>query len=344
MGLFKKNHKMETITCGEGDYLVWKWRPGRKSKIKGGIPVGTKIQVAEGAVAVFVYKNEIGTYLDFIAGPRDEALTAENLPIIANLMGPEFTEKATFPAEVYFINLMKTMSSSFDVPSFEVHDPSAPDIGVPVTVKGVLTYRIVDAAEFVKRHRLDEITEDGLTNQVIEAAGKYIKSAIMNAPSVDNLPVVEFERRISEINDLVEIPIRERLAEDLGVKVTSVDIETIDIDEGSEGYKKLMGEAAKNSDQNSEQPTVETSAENPTETPVQIPPETSTEPSTNTPTAQPPAEETKYYVAVKGKSVGPYRVNIIKQLVSGGTITAETLVWKTGMSGWTKIADIPELN
>lgn len=312
MGLFKKkNHKLETIACGEEDYLVWKWRPGRKSKAKENISIGTKIQVKEGAAAVFVYKNDIGTYLDFITGPRDETLNAENLPIIANLMGEQFKDDASFPAEVYFINLKKTMQAGFEVPTFEVHDPSAPDIGVPVAVKGTLTYRIADAAEFVKRHRLDEITEAELMKQVTDAAVKYVKSAIENAPSIDNLPVVEFERRINEINDLVEIPIRERLAEDLGVKVASVDIETIDIDEGSEGYKKLIGEATKN----------------PAEAPT-----------------APQTEEVKYYVAVNNKPLGPYKADTIKKLVAGNTITAETLVWKSGLSGWTKIADIPELN
>lgn len=315
MGLFKKKkYKPETITCSEDNYLVWKWKPNHKSKLKGKILVGDKIQVKEGASAVFVYKNEMGTYLDFITGPIDEILSPETLPIISNIMGESFADGAIFDAEIYFINLTKVIQSRFEVCSFEVHDPSAPDIGVPVTVKGVLTYRIVDAAEFVKRHRLDEITEDSLTNQVIEAAGKYIKSAIMNAPSVDNLPVVEFERRINEINDLVEIPIRERLAEDLGVKVASVDIGTIDIDESSEGYKKLMGQSS---------------------------PESSS--ITSTSQSSPQSPSVKYYLGLNGKPAGPYNVETIKKMLAEGTAQGTTLAWKSGMTEWVKLENLNEL-
>lgn len=311
MGLFKKKkYKPETIACSEDNYLIWKWKPNHKSKLKGKILVGDKIQVKEGASAVFVYKNEMGTYLDFITGPTDEILSPETLPIISNIMGESFADGAIFDAEIYFINLTKVIQSRFEVCSFEVHDPSAPDIGVPVTVKGVLTYRIVDAAEFVKRHRLDEITEDGLTNQVIEAAGKYIKSAIMNAPSVDNLPVVEFERRINEINDLVEIPIRERLAEDLGVKVASVDIGTIDIDESSEGYKKLMGQSS---------------------------PESSNVASPSQ------SSSVKFYLGLNGKPTGPYDIETIKNMLAEGTAQGTTLAWKSGMTEWVKLENLNEL-
>lgn len=315
MGLFKKKkYKPETIACSEENYLIWKWKPNHKSKLKGKILVGDKIQVKESTSAVFVYKNEMGTYLDFITGPTDEILSPETLPIISNIMGESFADGATFDAEIYFINLTKAVQSRFEVCGFEVHDPSTPDIGVPVTVKGALTYRIADAAEFVKRHRLDEITEDGLTNQVIEAAGKYIKSAIMNAPSVDNLPVVEFERRINEINDLVEIPIRERLAEDLGVKVASVDIGTIDIDESSEGYKKLMGQSS---------------------------PESSN--ITSTSQSSPQSPPTKYYLGLNGKPTGPYDIETIKNMLAEGTAQGTTLAWKSGMAEWVKLENLDEL-
>lgn len=303
MGLFKKkNHKLEPVTCPEENYLVWKWRPAKK-KSKAEVMVGTKIVVAENATAVVVYQNEMGTYLDFITGPRDEVLSAENLPIISNIMGEGFRDGAVLPVVIYFINLSRTMQTGFSVPSFMVSDPSAPEIEVPVAVKGLMSYRVADAAEFVKRHRLDEVTEEALTEQVITATAKYVRAAVVSAPSVDHLPVVEFERRTDEINSLVEIPVRERLAEELGVKVTSVDIEMIDIDEESEGYKRLAGIASANTN----------------------------------------VAEEMYYVAVKGKPVGPYRADTIKKLVAAGTITANSLVWHRGMNGWTKIADVAEL-
>lgn len=343
MGLFKRKHKSTPITCDETDYLVWKWHPQHKSK-NSSVTVGTKIKVNEGAAAVFVYKNDLGTYLDFLTGPQDESLSAENLPIIANIMGESFTDQAPLKVEVYFINLAKTMQAGFTVPEFEVHDSAAPDIGVPVTVKSTLTYRIVDAAEFVKRHRLDEVSEASLMKQVTDAATQYMQSAMINAPTVDNLPVVEFERRISEINDLVEIPIRERLADDLGVKVTSMDIETIDIDEKSAGYQKLTGQRpdSDSAASDSSHPSPSPANEPPVSTPTPAPTSTSTPTSTQASTPTPPPSPS-FYVAINQKPVGPYQKDTLQKMLAENTITKETLAWRSGMTEWTKISSIEEL-
>ena len=62
----------------------------------------------------------------------------------------------------------------------------------------------------------------------------------INAPEEQGFPVVQIERKISLINDLVERDVKERLEKDFGVGVTAVDISAIELDKTSDAYAKLM--------------------------------------------------------------------------------------------------------
>src|SRR5260370_11492594 len=47
--------------------------------------------------------------------------------------------------------------------------------------------------------------------------------------------------------------------------------------------------------------------------------------------------------ASEGKQQGPYPEARLRELIASGTVTAETLVWSEGMTGWQKAGDIPGL-
>lgn len=49
-------------------------------------------------------------------------------------------------------------------------------------------------------------------------------------------------------------------------------------------------------------------------------------------------------MAVNGQSTGPYNIATLSQMAQAGQINATTLVWKPGMTNWTAIADVQELN
>jgi GYF domain 2 len=50
-----------------------------------------------------------------------------------------------------------------------------------------------------------------------------------------------------------------------------------------------------------------------------------------------------WFFASRGQQQGPYPAAQFHQLIAAGTITAETLVWSEGMTGWQKAGDIPGL-
>lgn len=48
----------------------------------------------------------------------------------------------------------------------------------------------------------------------------------------------------------------------------------------------------------------------------------------------PPVPILMYYVVVDGKAMGSYNIVVLKQMISSGTLTSESLVWTSGMSQW----------
>ena len=56
-----------------------------------------------------------------------------------------------------------------------------------------------------------------------------------------------------------------------------------------------------------------------------------------------PSADIAYYVAINGKSYGPYNLSKLKEMVSADQLTSESLVWKKEMSNWEKAGNISVL-
>jgi len=246
MVLFNKHAggTMDQIRCDEPNYLIWKWHPtgsqGGDTKRETAIRWGSSLRVREGSAAAFVYTDKDGSPQDFIEGPFDEILKTSNLPVIASIIGTAYDGGTPFQAEVYFINLAQVIQVKFAVPFFDVYDPRFLDFGVPTAARGTITFKITDYHEFIKLHRLDGFTLDDFRKQVRDAITRYVKDAIANAPSAYNVPLIQLERKITDINDAITPKITERLLEKFGVTVTGVDLAAIEFDKSSAGYKSLM--------------------------------------------------------------------------------------------------------
>ena len=247
MGLFKNNKKVgffaDIIRCDEPSYLIWKWHPDGtqpgEHKREYAIRWGSSLRVKDGEVAVFVYKQKDGTMQDYIVGPYDEKIKTANFPILSGIIGAAFSGDTPFQAEVYFINLAKVIQVRFGVPYFDVYDPRFADFGVPVAVRGTVSFEISNYREFIKLHRLSDFNLDDFQRQIRDAVNRYVKDAVANAPAAHSIPVVQIESKVSQINDAIEYDIKERLSENFGVTVSGVDIAAIEIDKSSEGYRQL---------------------------------------------------------------------------------------------------------
>ena len=247
MGILKKQSAggfMDEIRCDEPSYLIWKWhpagaQPGNNDR-ENAIRWGSSLRVKDGEVAVFVYNQKNGTMQDYIEGPYDETIKTANFPVLASIVGLAYDGGTPFQAEVYFINLSHVVQVKFGVPFFDIYDPRFADFGVPVAVRGTVSFCIADYREFIKLHRLTNFSLGDFQRQIRDAVSRYVKDAVANAPAANNIPVIQIETKTAQINDAVEYDIGERLKESFGVLVSGVDIAAIEIDKTSEGYRQLM--------------------------------------------------------------------------------------------------------
>ncbi len=233
---------MNVIRCDEQQYLVWKWRPegqeANSTSRENAIRYGSSLRVKDGEVAVFVYKQSNGTMQDFIYGPYDETIKTANFPVLANIVGAAFGGDSPFQAEIYFINLSGVIKMPFAIPYFDVADPRFLDFVVPMAVGGSITFNVTNPEGFIKTHRLIDFSIDNLKRQVKDAVTRRIKNVISNAPSEYGIPLVQIERKIDDINDIIK-PKLQLDFEDFGVNLTRLDLSRIEADKDSEGWEQL---------------------------------------------------------------------------------------------------------
>lgn len=245
MKLFGKKTEgglMDVIRCDEQEYLVWKWRPSgeaNSTKRENAIRYGSSLRVKDGEVAVFVYQQKDGLMQDFIVGPYDQTIKTANFPVLSSIVGTAFGGSSPFQAEIYFINLSGNIQLKFGVPYFDVFDPRFLDFGVPMVVRGTITFNVTDYKSFIKLNRLINFELDDFKKQIKAAVTKYVKGVITNIPSEKGLPVLQMERKILEISDIVSFKLKPRLENDFGVNLKGFDIEAIEVDKESNGYKEL---------------------------------------------------------------------------------------------------------
>lgn len=250
MGLFgfgsKKNEGglMDVIRCDEQEYLVWKWRPAGQdantTNKENSIRWGSSLRVKDGEVAVFVYKQKEGSMQDFIEGPFDQIIKTENFPVITSILGAAYDGASPFQAEIYFINLAGLIDIKFGVPYFDVFDPRFLDFAVPMAARGSLKFNITDYKAFIKLHRLINFDIEDFKSQIKDAVVKYTKGFIMNVPSDNGIPVLQIERKVLEIGDMIQARLKADFENDFGVNLKRFDLSTIEPDKESEGYLSLM--------------------------------------------------------------------------------------------------------
>ena len=233
---------MDVIRCDEQQYLVWKWRPSgeaNSTKKENSIRYGSSLRVKDGEVAVFVYKQGDGTMMDFILGPHDQKIETANFPVLTSIVGSLWGGNTPFQAEIYFINLQVNNQVKFAVPYFEVADPRFPDFTVPVAVRGAITFNLTDYRNFIKLNRLVDFSLDAFSQQIKAAVVKFVKNFVANCPMDNNIPVMQLERKVLEISDLVQARLAPQFEDDFGVNLKRFDISAIEIDKESNNYYEL---------------------------------------------------------------------------------------------------------
>ena len=246
MGLFdrkKEGGLMDVIRCDEPEYLVWKWRPSgdvNSTKKENAIRYGSSLRVKDGEVAVFVYQQNDGTLMDYIVGPHDDTIKSANFPILTSIVGSLWGGESPFQAEIYFINLQGNNQIRFAVPYFDVADPRYPDFTVPVAVRGTITFNITDYKQFIKLNRLVDFSLEQFVNQIKAAVAKFTKNFVANCPEENNIPILQLERKVLEVSDLIQARLIPAFETDFGVNLKRIDLSAIEVDKESENYYEFV--------------------------------------------------------------------------------------------------------
>ena len=247
MGLFFNKIEgglMDVIRCDEENYLVWKWRPAGQpantTNKENAIRYGSSLRVKDGEMAVFVYKQDGGQVMDFIQGPYDGTIKTDNFPVLSSIVGLAFGGASPFQAEIYFFNLQGNNQIKFAVPYFDVADPRFIDFTVPVAVRGTLTFNLTEVKQFIKLNRLVDFDLDKFRDQISGMVKKFAKNFVSNCPSEQGISVLQIERKIVEISDLMQARLAPQLADDFGVNLKRLDISAIEIDKESPDYADFV--------------------------------------------------------------------------------------------------------
>lgn len=136
-------------------------------------------------------------------------------------------------------NLSKGSQVNFSIPFFDVFDPRLQDYGVPVSVHGAVVYAIEDMDLFHSVNRNESYSDETFKNKLRGQLTKFIKSVVSNAPSDAQIPLVQIERKIFEISELVQQRVTPQVEKLFGVTIRSLDITGINVDKESRGFREL---------------------------------------------------------------------------------------------------------
>ncbi len=136
-------------------------------------------------------------------------------------------------------NLSKGSQVNFAIPFFDVFDPRLMDYGVPVTVHGSIAYAIEDLDLFHSINKNEGFSDETFQQKLRSTVTKYVKGVVSNVPSDAQIPVVQIERKIMEISDIVQSKVAPQVERTFGITVRQLDVTNIKVDKDSRGYREL---------------------------------------------------------------------------------------------------------
>lgn len=136
-------------------------------------------------------------------------------------------------------NLGRGSQFQFRIPYFDAFDPRLQDTGVPVAVGVTVTYSIEDMPTFLSMNKMEVFSDEVFKEKLKSGVTKYVKSAVSNAPSDAQIPLVQIERKIVEVSDYVQGRVIPQIENVFCIKVRALDITSIDVDKSSRGYMEL---------------------------------------------------------------------------------------------------------
>ena len=323
---------------------------------------GAKLTVRESQVAVFI--NE-GTIAD-VFQPGMYTLTTENLPILATLKGWKYGFNSPFKAEVYFVNTKQFTNLLWGTPN-PIMLRDAEFGPIRIRANGNYAMKISDAAVFIKT--VAGTDGDFTTEKITDQLRNISVTRFTDAIAESKIPVLDMAANYNEVSKFVEDKIKPEFLE-YGIELTKFLIANISLPPNVEAALDkrssmgIIGDMSK-FQQYSAAEAMTAAANNPegggaaagmgmgmgfgmanmmmgNMNQAQAQPQQ--QQGSTPPPPPPPPPVLAFHAVINGQQVGPFDMNVLKQMVSQNQLTKETLVWRQGMAGWVAAGTVAELN
>jgi len=328
--------------------LVWRF-PRYQNEIKN----GARLVVRPGQLAVFVDRGRLADVFQ----PGNYELTTRNMPLLTTLRGWEHGFNSPFKCEVYFVATRQITELKWGTPHpVLLRDPT---IG-PVRVRAFGTYALKAAnpeallKELVGTDGSFEADEiDVLLRSIISAEFARIVASTENS-------VVDLAQAYVRIAEDLRHAVLSRIDREYGLDLPQLVIVNISVPDEVEkavdarsSMEVLGPELDRYLDYQlgMSMPTVAANpaggvagagagvgmgmaiagAASPQKAPLPlIPPSPETDPVV-------------WYVALSGKTFGPYSASQLRDSIRSGQLNAESMVWTVGMEGWRRMDQVARL-
>jgi len=136
-------------------------------------------------------------------------------------------------------NLGKGSQIKFSVAYFDVFDPRFENFAVPVSVHGSVVYAVDDIDRFNSINKTQNMNDGVFQEKLKGQLAKYVKGVITNAPADNGIQVLQMERKILELSELVQRLVSPKIEQLFAVNIRSLDIIEIMVEKDSPGYRDL---------------------------------------------------------------------------------------------------------
>jgi membrane protease subunit (stomatin/prohibitin family) len=353
------------------DTLVWRF-PRHDNEIK----MGARLVVRESQAAVFVNEGTIADTFD----PGTHTLETRNLPVLSTLKGWKYGFSSPFKAEVYFVNTRQFTDLKWGTQNPVIVRDA--EFGmVRLRAFGAYAVRVVDPEKLLTE--LAGTDAQFRTDEVQEYLRQVIVARMSNALATAGVSVLDLAAHQSALGERlaealtgelagvgIEIPsfVIENISLPPEVEQALDRRSQLGIVGDLDSYTRLQAaDALRDAVRNpgggaSEGLGLGLGVAMGQRLAAGLAPPASQGPPTpgsNSPDPVPPAAgggatapgggppplptQEQWYAGIGGQQQGPFDRAGLAGQVSGGAVTATTLVWKAGMAAWAPAGELPEL-
>lgn len=325
--------------------LVWRF-PRYQNEIKN----GAQLIVRPGQVAIFVHRGQLADVFE----PGSYELKTDNLPILSTLQGWKYGFNSPFRSEVYFVSTRQVTDLKWGTPNpIMLRDP---DFG-PIRLRafGTYTLKAVEPKALLK----ELVGTDGVVeaDEISELMRSMINSAFADMIGESKIAALDLAANYRDLSEQLRKHVVERVDDEYGLDVPQLFIVNISLPEAVEKALDTRTSMGVIGDMNKFQQyqmgqAVTAAAQNPGGGAAEgmglgmgfamANQMASTMGRAGAATPPPPPPTDAWHIAVGGQTKGPFTMAQVTEGISSGEVNASTLVWMSGLSGWTPVGNLPQ--